>query len=77
MTKVGVRYADDSGKGSYVIVHAVCGFGDYDTLCGIDANDPAIGHLGVVPVSDGISINCVACKRMRETAKQYRAKDFL
>jgi hypothetical protein len=77
MTKVGVRYADDSGKGSYVVVHAVCAIGNYDTLCGIDANDSVIGHLGLVTVSGTAPINCVTCKRIWEVAKQYRAKDFL
>lgn len=75
-TKVGVRYQDDSGRGSYVIVHAIAAFGTYDTLCGIDANDDSVGHLGLATVSDKIPINCPACYRIWEVAKQYKRREF-
>jgi hypothetical protein len=42
-----MRVAVKTSEG--ITVHCRCGYGDYDTLCGIDSNDPAIGHLGVVP----------------------------
>jgi hypothetical protein len=77
MTKVGVRYRDDSGEGSYVVVHAISAQGTYDTLCGDDASDPEIGHLGLVTVSDKIPINCVACLRLWEVCRQYKVKDFI
>jgi hypothetical protein len=77
MTKAGIRYKDDSGKGSYVIVHAVCAYGNYDTLCGVDAHDDSVGHLGLVTVSDKIPINCESCKTIWQKCRQYRAKDFL
>lgn len=39
---------------------AVSGNG-YDTLCGIDANDPAIGHGGTIPTKRGQKITCLEC----------------
>lgn len=41
--------------------HAPGVFQDYSTLCGIDADDPTIGHGGIVPSCSGQKINCVAC----------------
>jgi hypothetical protein len=59
-----------------ISVHCRCGYGDYDTLCGIDANDPFIGHLGTVSVAINTKIDCAACKAIFETAKNYRRSDF-
>ena len=43
--------------------HAPGVFGpDYDTLCGIDANDPTIGHEGLVTAKRGQKITCMNCK---------------
>jgi hypothetical protein len=39
---------------------------DYDTLCGIDANDPTIGHHGLVPAKRGQKITCMNCKMIWE-----------
>lgn len=38
------------------------GVTDHDTLCGVDANDPAIGHTGVVVAKRGQKITCATCK---------------
>lgn len=38
------------------------GYGDYDTLCGLDADDSAIGHGGIIATPTGARIDCVACK---------------
>jgi hypothetical protein len=35
---------------------------DYDTLCGIDSNDPQIGHQGLVSPKRGQKITCALCK---------------
>ena len=49
---------------------------DYHTMCGIDAEDPQIGHFGTVAAKRGQKINCFQCKaiwlgvralRLRET----------
>jgi hypothetical protein len=37
------------------------GFGDYDTLCGIDADDPTIGHGGRFKTPRRMKIDCDAC----------------
>jgi hypothetical protein len=37
------------------------GYGDYDTLCGIDANDPKVGHGGLIKAPRRIKIDCTAC----------------
>lgn len=39
---------------------------DYDTLCGIDANDPAVGHEGLIPAKRGQKITCGECRRVWE-----------
>jgi hypothetical protein len=59
-----------------ITVHCQCGYGDYDTLCGIDANDPKIGHLGRVPVAINTKIDCAACKAIWKSASRYRQSDF-
>ena len=59
MSKViGVRIGSDE-----VEWHAVNGVAgaDYDTLCGIDANDSVVGHHGTVPAPRGQKINCRQC----------------
>ena len=38
------------------------GVSNYDSLCGIDADDPAIGHNGFVNVPKGQKVNCASCK---------------
>lgn len=53
-----------------VVWHAAGVANDYDTLCGIDATDPAIGHFGVIPNNGRHKINCAACKSIFE---QFRA----
>ena len=37
------------------------GHGDYNSLCGIDADDPSIGHGGPVPAARGQKITCQQC----------------
>jgi hypothetical protein len=69
-----MRVAVKTAEG--IIVHCRCGYGDYDTLCGIDSNDPAIGHFGTVPVAINTKIDCSACKSIFAAAKSYRLSDF-
>jgi hypothetical protein len=62
-------------EGEY-LVHMAGGVSDYDTSCGLDMNDPAIGQT-----SDNISetrdkINCPACIRIWLSAREYRKSDF-
>lgn len=59
-----------------ISVHCRSGYGDFDTLCGLDSNDPAIGHLGTVPVAINTKIDCAACKAIFSAARTYRASDF-
>lgn len=58
--------------------HARGVVGDYDTMCGIDGDDPAIGHNGVVEAKRGQKISCVECKTIwRNTmAMKLRESDF-
>lgn len=63
-----------------VIVHAKSSGagGDYDTLCAVDANDPSVGHNGIVPVprNGRARINCQECRAIWEAARGYSSKDF-
>ena len=61
-----------------VVWHAAGVATDYDTLCGIDASDPAIGHFGTLPSSRRDKINCAACKAIFEGFRRLglRATDF-
>jgi hypothetical protein len=59
-----------------ISVHCMAGHGDWDTLCGIDANDPTIGHLGTVPVACNTKIDCVACRNIWVMARNYTPSDF-
>jgi hypothetical protein len=64
--------------GGSVEVHA-CGReipGDYDTLCGVDANDPAIGHFGIVDLPKGAKIDCQQCRGIFEATRALRRTDF-
>ena len=58
--------------------HAAGIFADYDTLCGIDANDPNIGHNGTIEPKSGQKIDCSTCKTMwlNMRALRLRATDF-
>lgn len=65
--------------GEDVIVHATADFcaSDYDTLCGMDANDPEAGTEEViVPRGGRARINCDQCLGVWKTARLYVAKDF-
>lgn len=59
--------------------HAVgVGPTDHDTLCGIDANDPAIGHTGSVEARRGQKIDCRQCKFIWKNLRELnlRKSDF-
>lgn len=45
---------------------------DYHTLCGVDADDPAIGHHGVTPVPRGQVVTCQQCKSIYQFVKLLR-----
>lgn len=42
--------------------HAGTPNGNYDTLCGLDADDPQLGHFGRVPAPKRQRITCEQCK---------------
>lgn len=54
------------------------GSNDYDTMCGVDANDPDIGHFGTVQPHRGAKITCSQCRSMFEGFKslRLRSSDF-
>jgi hypothetical protein len=51
---------------------------DHHTLCGIDADDPAIGHTGSIRPPRGQKITCVGCYGIWRgvAALRLRADDF-
>ncbi len=51
---------------------------DFDTLCGIDADDPAIGFTGLIQAPRAQKITCIQCKTTWErlVALRLRASDF-
>lgn len=54
------------------------GSGDYSTLCGIDSDDPSIGHHGTVAAKPGQKITCGQCKSLWTDMRELklRASDF-
>lgn len=65
------------GDISNIEIHAVAVSGDYDTLCGIDADDPAIGMKGTIDA--GLhKIDCLQCRSIIEgvQALKFRSSDF-
>lgn len=58
-----------------VQVHLPHSTGNYDTLCGMDADDPAIEHFPA-EVPKGAKVDCPDCKGLWEVAKRFRATDF-
>jgi hypothetical protein len=59
--------------------HAIgIGSNDYDTMCGVDAHDPDIGHFGTVVAKRGQKITCIQCRAMWSgfVALRLRASDF-
>lgn len=55
-----------------VSIHADHYNGTYDTLCGMDANDPNIGHLGTVDLPKHAKLDCPSCIAIIEKSKEYR-----
>lgn len=51
---------------------------DYDTLCGIDANDSAVGTYGTVEPKRGQKITCTRCYAIWHgvVAMRLRASSF-
>ena len=47
---------------------------DYETMCSLDADDPVLGHNGIVKPSKGQKINCDECKMMFESFKSLALK---
>jgi hypothetical protein len=58
------------GESTWHAPHA--GPGDYNTLCGIDADDPSIGHQGVIETPPGQKITCAQCKLIWEGVRALR-----
>lgn len=55
-------------------VIAVEGNADYDTLCGVDAHDPNIGHYGTTYAKRGQKITCEQCKGLWFGIQSLRLK---
>lgn len=72
MSELIIKGTTDEG----VSFHASNADGDFDTLCGIDFNDPGIGHYGAETAPRGSKIDCPSCKNIIRHAKKYR-KDQL
>lgn len=51
--------------------------GDYDTMCGVDANDPCIGHHGTVEAKKGQKITCQDCYNLWKGVTQLRLKESM
>ena len=58
-----------------VRVHLPHTTGNYDTLCGLDANDPGVQHFPA-SVPKGAKVDCPDCKAIWAVAKCFRATDF-
>lgn len=60
--------------------HAPGCVGDYDTLCGIDADDPheTVAHGGIVEAKRGQKITCLTCCSIWRSvqALKLREQDF-
>ena len=70
---VGVKM--DTGE---VIWHAPGVVSDYDTMCGLDANDSEADTYGTVVPKRGQKITCESCKSIweRTVALRLRVADF-
>jgi hypothetical protein len=53
-----------------------CSHSDYDTACGIDMNDPSLGHLVDNCTNTKDHITCAACIGMWEAVRKYTPSDF-
>lgn len=55
-----------------------CSGSDYHSLCGIDGDDPTIGHGGIIAIPKGQKINCTQCKMEWENLMELklRKSDF-
>ena len=57
-------------------VHGQPADGNFDTLCGLDAEDGSVGH-SPRPWSPGMKINCHDCRAIWLAAQQIHARDFV
>ena len=60
-----------------IIIHAVGGPANYDTLCGADSDDPAIGHYPADLPKKNIKIDCLDCIALIEACKKYKTSDYI
>lgn len=61
MSKViGIRVLEDNKERIEWHAHGVTS--DYHTLCGMDGDDPSIGHLGLISPESSQKITCQDCK---------------
>jgi len=51
-----------------------CSGSDYHSLCGIDADDPDIGHGGIIDIPKGQRINCPVCRMEWENLMKLKLK---
>jgi len=60
-----------------VTVHMASDDGNYDTLCGLDENDPEIGfEPAEVPLNGRARIDCEHCRSLWKSAQKYTRSDF-
>lgn len=57
-------------------VHMVGGPHDYDTACGLDMNDPEIGHYISEITETTDKIDCPQCRVIWQDARLYKLSDF-
>ncbi len=64
--------------GTFIEWHAKGVVSDYDTLCGLDANDPGINTYGHTSPTKGQKITCPECKTiwLNMKALKLRSSDF-
>ncbi len=71
MAKIRVLFID--GQAEFHVPN-VGGTTDHDTLCGIDADDPAIGQNGFVEPRRGQKITCKICKSIVLGVQEMRLR---
>ena len=58
------------------MVHLPSSAAQYDTLCGIDGDDPGIGHV-TVETEKGAKVDCLDCRRIYEDCQGVRRSIFV
>lgn len=67
-SKIAIR--DEDG----ITVHAAVTLHNYDTLCGMDGDDPGVGTKSIGATTK--KIDCKMCTEIWKEAKKYKNTDF-